>query len=269
MSDTGDTAAVAAPVVVDVPAAGVRRIRIGNERHRGALSQEVLSALIDAVRGTPADARCLILTGTGSTFSAGYDLAALSSPPDPAHADATIAPDEVEVLTVLEHQPLPVVAALNGPAIGGGLELALACDLRIAVPSASLGAPAGRLGLVYSPGGLERICAEIPLAVACDLFLAGGTLSAERGHELGLINRLVDPSELADTAVAVAQAIAELSPSSVQANREALRALRRAGGVLSAADRERLRHARELALCSRDFAEGVAAFRERRHPRFS
>ena len=272
MSDAGDTAAAtaaAAPVVVDVPAAGIRRIRIGNERHRGALSQEVLSALIEAVRGTPADARCLILTGTGQTFSAGYDLAALSSPPDPAHADATIAPDEVEVLTVLEHQPLPVVAALNGPAIGGGLELALACDLRIAVPSASLGAPAGRLGLVYSPGGLERICAEIPLAVACDLFLAGGTLSAERGHELGLINRLVDPSELVDAAVVIARAIVELAAPSVQANRQALRALRRTGGVLSTADRERLRHARELALCSRDFAEGVAAFRERRNPRFS
>jgi len=258
-----------APVSVDAPVAGVRRIRIGNERHRGALSEDVLSALIVAVRGTPADVRCLILTGTGATFSAGYDLAALTSPPDPAQADATIAPDDVEVLTLLERQPLPVVAALNGPAIGGGLELALTCDLRIAVPSASLGAPAGRLGLVYSPGGLERICAELPFAVACDLFLAGDALTAERGRELGLINRIVDPAELDDAAIAIAQAVAELAPLSVQANREALRALRRSGGVLSAADRERLGHARELGLGSRDFAEGVAAFRERRSPRFS
>jgi enoyl-CoA hydratase len=269
MTDTNDTAAAIAPVVVDVPAAGVRRIRIGNERHRGALSQEVLSALIDAIRSTPADARCLILTGTGSTFSAGYDLSALTSPPDPAHADATIAPDDVEVLTLLERQPLPVVAALNGPALGGGLELALACDLRIGAPSASLGAPAGRLGLVYSPGGLERICAEIPFAVACDLFLAGGTLTAERGRELGLINQIVDPAELDGVATEVARAVSELAPMSVQANREALHALRRSGGLLSAADGERLRHARELGLRSPDFAEGVAAFRERRHPRFS
>jgi E-phenylitaconyl-CoA hydratase len=263
-----DTAATTAPVAVDAPAPGVRRLRIGNERHRGALSQQVLLSLTEAIRGTPADVRCLILTGSGSTFSAGYDLAALTSPPDPVDADATIAPDDVEVLTLLERQLLPVVAALNGPALGGGLELALACDLRIAVPSASLGAPAGRLGLVYSPGGLQRICAEIPFAVASDLFLAGGTLTAERGRELGLINQIVDPAELDGVAVAVAQAVAELAPLSVQANREALRALRRSRGVLTAADRARLRHARELGLGSPDFAEGVAAFRERRHPRF-
>jgi len=264
-----DSAATVAPVAVDAPARGVRRLRIGNERHRGALSQEVLAGLIAAIEGTPDDVRCLVLTGTGSTFSAGYDLAALTSPPDPDLADAIIAPDDVEVLTLLERQPLPVLAALNGPALGGGLELALACDLRIAVPAASLGAPAGRLGLVYSPAGLERIFAEIPFGVAGDLFLTGGSLTAERARELGVVNRIVDPAELDDVAVAVAREVVELAPVSIRANREALRALRRSGGVLNAADRERLRQARERALRSQDFAEGVAAFRERRRPRFS
>jgi enoyl-CoA hydratase/carnithine racemase len=122
---------------------------------------------------------------------------------------------------------------------------------------------------VYSPGGLERICAEIPFAVACDLFLAGGTLTAERGRELGLINQIVDLAELDGVATEVARAVSELAPMSVQANREALRALRRSGGLLSATDGQRLRHARELGLRSRDFAEGVAAFRERRRPRFN
>ena len=258
-----------APVSVDQPAPGVRRIRIGNERHRGALSREVLAALLTAIDGTPPDTRCLILTGTGATFSAGYDLAALDSPPDPVQADAAIAPDDVEVLTHLDEQPLPVLAALNGPALGGGLELALACDLRIAVASAALGLPAGRLGLVYSPGGLERIFSEIPFAVASDMFLTGANLTATRAYELGLVNRIVADADLDDAAVREAQKIVALAPLSARGNRESLRALRRTGGVFEGADRAKLLAERQRAMRSRDFAEGVAAFREKRSPDFS
>jgi enoyl-CoA hydratase/carnithine racemase len=220
------------------------------------------------VRETPDDVRCLILTGSGEIFSAGYDLRALDSPPGPAHADTTIAPDALEILTLLDAQPVPVIAALNGPAYGGGLELALACDLRLAVPGAALGAPAGRLGLVYSPGGLERVLGEMPYAIAADLFLAGGTLSARRAHDLGLVNRLVAPDELERAAVEAAAAIADLAPLSVRANRRALRALRRTAAALSDTERARLLAARAEGMASADFAEGVAAFRERRPPRF-
>lgn len=256
-------------VIVDHPARGIRRLRIGNERHRGALSEDVLGGLLDAIDSTPGDARCLILTGTGSTFSAGYDLAALGSPPDPVQADATIAPDHVEVLAHLDDQPLPVLAALNGPALGGGLELALACDLRIAVASACLGAPAGRLGLVYSPSGLERLVSEIPFAVASDMFLTGSNLTAERARELGLINLIVADAELDDVAVEEARKVIALAPASARINRESLRALRRTGGVFAAADRAALLAARQRAMRSRDFAEGLAAFREKRPPAFS
>ena len=263
-----DADVAGATVVVDEPAPRVRRLRVSNPARRGALSEPVLSAFAAAVAETPPDTRCLVLTGTGTTFSAGYDLRALASPPDPGRADATIAPDRVEILALLEAQPLPVVAALNGPALGGGLELALACDVRLAVPDATLGAPAGRLGLVYSSGGLERVLGELPFAVAADVFLAGAAMSAERAHQLGLVNRIVAPDELSDAAVEVATQIADLAPLSVQANRAALRALRRARARLEPADREQLRQARQTAMSSADFAEGVAAFRERRPPRF-
>lgn len=258
----------AGTVAVDSPAPAVRRLRIENPARRGALSREVLSGLIRGVAETPEDIRCLIVTGSGEIFSAGYDLRALASPPDPEHADATIAPDALEILTLLDRQPLPVVAALNGPAFGGGLELALACDLRIAVPDAALGAPAGRLGLVYSPGGLERICGEVPFAVASDLFLAGGSLTAQRAYDLGIVNRIVEPAALERSAIDAAARVAALAPLSVRANRRALRALRLTKATLDAGDRHELMRARDAGMASADFAEGVAAFRERRGPEF-
>lgn len=256
-------------VTTDSPAPGVHRLRIGNERHRGALSTTVLAALEQAVIQTPPSARCLLLTGSGQTFSAGYDLAALTTPPDAAYANWAIAPDHVGLFQVLERQPLPVVAAVNGPALGGGLELMLACDLRIAVDSASLGAPAGRLGLVYSPSGIERLLAELPFAVASELFLAGVTLSAGRARELGLFSQIVEPDQLDQVSVEVACRVAELAPLSVRANRRALRAVRRRGSRLVAQERELLLSARAQGMRSTDFAEGVSAFRERRMPRFT
>lgn len=264
-----DSGVATGTVIADLPAPGVRRLRIEHPERRGALSRDVLSSLELALAQTPSDTRCLILTGTGETFCAGYDLRALGSPPDPAHADATIAPDAVEVLTALERQPLPVVAALNGPALGGGMELALACDIRLAVADAAMGAPAGRLGLVYSPGGLERIAAELPFAIAADLFVGGATLSAARCCELGLVSRIVEPDALQRAAVEAAVGITQLAPQSVQANRRALRALRRSGATFTDAARDRLEADRARGMRSEDFAEGVAAFRDHRPPRFT
>jgi enoyl-CoA hydratase/carnithine racemase len=255
-------------VVVDAPAPAVVRLRIDHPARRGALSVEVLAGLKQALSAIPPGTRCLIVTGSGTTFCAGYDLRALGSPPDPGHADATIAADSVELFDLLECQPLPVIAAINGPALGGGLELVLATDVRLAVPEAAFGAPAGRLGLVYSPRGLERILAELPYAVAADLFLAGGRIDAERALALGLVSRLVSADRLQEAAVERAVDVATLAPRSLQANRRALRALRAEGARLGADDRERLLRARRLALASDEFAEGVAAFQSHRDPRF-
>lgn len=255
-------------VEVDGPAAGVHRLRIVHPERRGALSHEVLEELMEALGEVPRDARCLLLASQGDAFSAGYDIRVLGEPVDVDRAARTIAPDRVELFDTLERQPLPVLAALNGPAFGGGLELALACDLRIAGRSATLGAPAGKLGLIYSPGGLERLARELGAGVMAELFLAGRTVTAERAHALGLVCQVVDDADLESASLALAAEVAGLAPGSARAHRAALRDLR---GERSLSDQARaeLDRARLAGLASPDFAEGIAAFREHRPPRFS
>jgi enoyl-CoA hydratase/carnithine racemase len=123
--------------------------------------------------------------------------------------------------------------------------------------------------LVYSPRGLERLISELQFATAAHLFLAGGTLSAHRPSELGLVSRIVEPDGLPEVAVAIATQIAGLAPVAARANRRALRALRRSPAALEDADRARLPRARAEGLRSADFAEGVAALRAHRSPGFT
>ena len=133
-------------------------------------------------------------------------------------------------LDALRDCRVPVIAALNGPALGGGLELALGCDVRFAVPGAYLAAPAGKLGLVYAPGGLERILGGLPASLAAELFVLGRRVDAARAHALGVVTEVVGPEELATVALGAAQEVLEQGPGSVRANARALRALRAGAG---------------------------------------
>jgi enoyl-CoA hydratase/carnithine racemase len=250
-------------LVIERPAEGVTLLRIERPERRGALSQEILDALAEAF-SAPEDG-CIVLTGTGEIFSAGYDLSAIGDPIDPEIADATIAPERVEALDELRRCPVPVIAALNGPALGGGLELALGCDARFAVPGAYLAAPAGKLGLVYSPGGLGRLLAGLPEAVVAELFVLGRRIEPERALALGVLTGVVAAAELQRTALDAAQEVLTQSPASVGANARALRELRAGATEQVMAELSEIRHE---GMRSEDFAEGVAAFRARRAPRW-
>jgi enoyl-CoA hydratase/carnithine racemase len=248
-------------LVVERPAKGVTVLRIERSERRGALSPEILEALREAFAA--AGEGCLVVTGTGEIFSAGYDLSGIGDPVDPERAHAAIAPETVPALDALHACRVPVIAALNGPALGGGLELALGCDVRLAVPCAYLAAPAGRLGLVYSPGGLERILGGLPGSLPFELFVLGRRVEAERAHALGVVTEIVTPEELEATALAAAEEVLAQGPEAVQANARALRALR-AGA--DDAVRAELAATRRAGMRSAEFAEGVAAFRGRRAP---
>jgi enoyl-CoA hydratase/carnithine racemase len=246
-------------VVVDRPAEGVARLTISNAAKRNALDRGVLDGLVDALSSV--DARCAILTGEGRVFSAGYDIADLA----PEH----LAEEAAELLThpfeaamaALDAVPVPVVAALGGHAFGGGLELALACDLRVCAPGAQLGMPPARLGVVYSHTGLRRFVDAIGSARTRELFLTARPVSAGEALSWGLVNEIV--SDVAGRAVSLASSIAALSPLSVRGNKRVLQAL---VPPLDEALEAELHELRDAAFRSADFAEGVRAFIQKRPP---
>jgi enoyl-CoA hydratase/carnithine racemase len=234
-------------VAADEPAPGVARVTFDNAAKRNALDAAILDGL--AATLPTLDARCVILTGAGSSFSAGYDIGNLT--PEKL-ADVLTHPFEA-ALAALDSVEVPVIAAMTGHAFGGGLELALACDLRICAPTAKLGMPPARLGVVYSHSGLQRFVDAIGTARTRELFLTARPVDAHEALHWGLVNEIAE--DPATRAVELAAHIATLSPVS-------LRGIKK---VLAGEPDEPLR---AEAFASAEFAEGVRAFIEKRAPRW-
>jgi enoyl-CoA hydratase/carnithine racemase len=253
-------------LVLDEPADGVARLRISNEGRRGALDHEILDTLAETVRGL--DARCLILTGTGKVFSAGYDLGNLEGQQFEQAAERLVAHPFHDAIEALDAFPRPSVAALNGHAIGGGLEVALSCDIRIASREIKVGMPPAKLGLIYSHTGLAKFLEACGPAVTAELFYVGRNVDAERGREMGLLNHVVEPGELDGVAEQMAAEIAANAPLSVSGNKRILRALRGHAAALPPALERELVELRESCFGTEDFREGVSAFAEKRAPRW-
>jgi len=226
-----------------------------------AIGDAVLDGLAAAAAELGADhgVRAVVLTGAGEkSFMAGADLDELRG-----LLDGTVSREEYTarvraVLTAWERLPQPTIAAVQAPAVGGGLEVALVCDLIVADPAARFGLPEVRLGLIPGAGGTQRLPQRIPVARAKELLLLGSTIGAEDAQELGLVNRVSDPGAALEAALELAGRIAVLPALATRAVKQALGAgLDREGELF-----------REL-LGSADAREGVAAFLERREPRFS
>jgi enoyl-CoA hydratase/carnithine racemase len=251
---------------LDHPADHVARLTIDNPSKRNALDHEILDAF--AATLPELDARCLLVTAAGPVFSAGYDIGNLPRDEFADRAEALVAHPFHAAIEALDAYPFPSVAALNGHAIGGGLELALSCDLRIASEEAKMGMPPARLGLVYSHTGLRKFIDAIGVPRTKDLFFTARNVPARTALQWGLVNEVVAPDALAERAVAYAAQIAGHAPLSLQGNKRTLRELLHAEGELDPEVVRELVALREACFHSEDFFEGVRAFTEKRAPRW-
>jgi enoyl-CoA hydratase/carnithine racemase len=251
-------------LLLDEPAPHVTRLRISNPAKRGALDHEILDTLAETIKGL--EARCLVITGTGKMFSAGYDIGNLDETHFAERSEKLVAHPFHAALEVIEGYEFPVIASLNGHTIGGGLELALTADIRIAAHGIRLGMPPAKLGLIYSHTGLKKFLDIIGLAHTNELFFTGRNVNAERAFAIGLVNHVVDPEELEDVVVGMAAEIGGNAPISQRGNKRMIRALRGAEFELPEDLERKLIELRESCFYTEDFREGVRAFGEKRAP---
>jgi enoyl-CoA hydratase/carnithine racemase len=250
--------------LVDEPAPGIARLTISNPTKRGALDHPILDAFVATL--PTLDARCVIVTGRDGQFSAGYDLGGLGRQSTPDEAEALVAHPFTAALDALAAYPYPTVAALTGHTIGGGLELALACDLRIAAGDIALGMPPARLGLVYSHTGLRKFLQAIGPARTRELFLTARRIDARTAQRWGLVNDVAQ--DVPAAALELARDIAALAPLALSGNKRVIAALLEADHQLDPDVERELIELRRACFASEDFREAVSAFAEKRTPQW-
>jgi enoyl-CoA hydratase/carnithine racemase len=208
----------------------------------------------------------VIVTGHDGQFSAGYDLGGLGKEATPDEAESLVAHPFAAALDALEAYPYPTVAALTGHTIGGGLELALACDLRVAAGDIALGMPPARLGLVYSHTGLRKFLQTIGPARTRELFLTAKRIDARTAQKWGLVNDVA--ADVPAAALELANQIAALAPLAQRGNKRVIAALLEADHHLDPDVERELIELRRACFASEDFREAVSAFAAKRPPQW-
>ncbi len=239
---------------------GVLVITINRPEARNAINYETALAMAKEFERLDADDSLAlgILTGAGGTFSSGMDLKAFA-----ATGQRPLVPGRGFGGLCEKAPRKPLIAAVEGYALAGGCELALACDMIIAAENANFGLPETKRGLVPSSGGMLRLPQRIPHHIALEVILTGEMLPAQRAHHFGLVNRLVEPGKALEGALAMGRVIAQNGPLAVQAAKEIISASKdwRQSDMF---DLQRPRTAPIFA--SADAKEGATAFAEKRKP---
>lgn len=238
---------------------GIQLISINRAAQKNAVNAAVSQGIAAALDELDADAelRVGVIQGEGGTFCAGMDLKAFAAGESVAHPERGFAG------IVAKPSAKPLIAAVEGWALGGGCEVALACDLVTAGASARFGLPEVKRGLAARGGGVFRLPRRLPRALAMEMMLTGEPMGAERAAEFGMVNRVVQDGAALDAALELARLIARNAPMSVRASKAV--AIDSAQWP-EAEGFERQKPYLEPVFSSEDAAEGVAAFRERREP---
>jgi enoyl-CoA hydratase len=244
-------------MTVDVERIGrILVISIQREEKRNALTAEITAGIDAAMNDLEDDPElwCGVLTGTATVFSAGADLSAGTGDPTPRGG---------EVGLVRRNRTKPLIAAVEGYAVGGGMELVLSCDLVVASRAASFGLPEVKRGLMPDFGGTFRSVRQLPPNVARELLLTGEFLSAERAERLGFVNRVTEPGQARTEAVTLAERVCANAPIAVRSALASANEVLASGEATYWATSDRLHQG---LVGTEDVTEGIAAFFERRPP---
>jgi enoyl-CoA hydratase len=234
----------------------VTLLTIDRQARRNALDHEALEQLLAGLAAAhAADSRVLVLTGAGGHFCAGADLTTVE--------DGEFLDLLHELLEGIRSAPFPSIAAIDGAALGLGSQLAVACDLRVATPTATFGVPAAKLGLMTDQWTMRRLAGFVGQGPARAMCLAAETFTGADVHRLGFVQRLAEPDQLLDEALGWAGTIATLAPLTIAGFKVGLN---EAEGIEDWTPAYRA--AFEAAWSSADLQEGLKAFAERRPPEF-
>ncbi len=246
----------------------VAELTINRPDKLNALNVEVLEELRTAVAQLREneDIHAVILTGAGEkAFAAGADIGELANLTNAEHG-VDFSRSGQYIFQLIESSPMPFIAAVNGFALGGGCELALACHIRICSENAKFGQPEVNLGVIPGYGGTQRLTIVAGRTYAADLILTGRTIDASEAYAAGIVSRIVPRDRLLDTAREIATAISAKAPLAIRASIEAIYA---AGDVSSETGFEQEANLFGRLIGTRDFREGTSAFLEKRKAVFT
>jgi enoyl-CoA hydratase/carnithine racemase len=263
-SSTQGSAAPAALVLSGAPAEGVLLLTLNRPHKLNALSPALLEELRVLLVSAEADAsvRCVVLTGTGKAFCAGADIGDMIERGMEAYLD----PQKLAGLAAVESFPKPIIAAVNGYTLGGGLELAMLCDFIIASEAAVFGQPEINIAAFPGDGGTQRLPRFVGKALAMKMILTGESIDAREAERVGLVQGLAAPDELLARATEVARRIAAKAPHAL---RLAKQAVQKVYEVPLSAGLKFEQEATRQVFATEDRAEGLRAYTEKRAPRYA
>jgi enoyl-CoA hydratase len=242
-------------------------ITINRERAMNSLSSDTVKDLQDAFTSHKNDEniRCVILTGAGTkAFVAGADIAELAKLDE--KSGQKFSERGLRLMETIQNFPWPVIAAINGYALGGGCELALACDIRLASTNAKMGQPEVNLGVITGFGGSQRLPRIVGRGKATQLILTGEMISAQEAHRIGLVDEVYPPEELISKALAMAETIATKGPIAVKLSKFCINK----GLEETLNDGCKIEEEKFGEVCgTKDKSEGTKAFLEKRKPNFT